>query len=212
MPQYLYSVKLTLSGTCAFVPAVPIWVACLLRITAGPHEVEDALGARGGAIADADLEHPHPAVHLVVGRLVQVDRHPPRRPTSRFLDHLAAELVVPPEQDRDREAIPEVVGGGRGRLHGDRHRLGPGDVHAITHLETFDDLGVGGVQQSARVARPVRSGEGHDLVGRRPTGDGHGRHPLPGSRGTRQLTRLSPSSSAPPSGRPRARPRASTAR
>ena len=60
------------------VPTVPIWSRRLLRITAGPHEVEYGLGARGGPIADADLEHPNPAVHLVVGRLVQVDWRLPR--------------------------------------------------------------------------------------------------------------------------------------
>ena len=83
-----------------------------------------------------------------------------------------------------------VVGDGEGvggrLLHGDRHGLGPGHVYALTHLETVDNRGVGGVQQSARVGRPIRSDEGHDPVGRGPTGDGHGRHSLPGSRSTRQ--------------------------
>ena len=157
----------------------------LLRIALGIHEVDDGLGARGGPIADAHLEDPDSAVHLVVGRLLQVDGRSPRRPTGRFLDHLAAELVVQPDQDRDREAVPQGLGG-RG-LYGERHRFSPGDVHAIARLETRDDLGVGGVQQSARVGRPVRSGEGHHLVDRVPAGDGHGGHPLPGSRGARQI-------------------------
>ena len=157
----------------------------LLRIALGIHEIDDGLGARGSPIADAHLEDPNPAVHLVVGRLVQVDGRSPRRPTGGFLDHLAAELVVQPDQDRDREAVSQGFGG-RG-LYGERHRFGPGDVHAIARLETLDDLGVGGVQQSARVGRPVRSGEGHHLVDGVPAGDGHGSHPLPGSRGARQI-------------------------
>ena len=160
----------------------------LVRFAAGPDEVQHGLGARRRPIADAKLEHPDPAVHLVEGGLVQIDWRAPGRATSRFLDHLAAELVVPPEQDRDREPVPQIVVGccGRRRLHGDRHGFGPGHVDAITHFETFGDLGVGGVEQPARVGRPVRSGEGHDLVDRIPTGDGHGRHSLPGSRGARQ--------------------------
>ena len=157
----------------------------VLRIALGIHEVDDGLGARGGPIPDAHLEDPDSAVHLVVGRLLQVDGRSPRRLTGGFLDHLAAELVVQPDQDRDGEAVPQGLGG-RG-LYGERHRFGPGDVHAIARLETRDDLGVGGVEQSARVGRAVRSGEGHHLVDRVPAGDGHGGHPLPGSRGARQI-------------------------
>ena len=157
----------------------------VLRITLGIHEVDDGLGARGGPIPDAHLEDPDPAVHLVVGRLLQIDGRSPRRLTGGFLDHLAAELVVQPDQDRDREAVPQGLGGCR--LYGERHRFGPGDVHAIARLETRDDFGVGGVEQSARVGRPVRSGEGHHPVDRVPAGDGHGGHPLPGSRGARQI-------------------------
>jgi hypothetical protein len=87
----------------------------LRRLAAGPHEVEDALGARTGPIADAELEHADAAVHLVVGGLVHVDWRPSGRLAGGLLEHVSAELVVRPEQDREREAVPQVIG-----LRGDR--------------------------------------------------------------------------------------------
>ena len=161
------------------------------RITAGPHEVEDALGAWSRPIADADLEHRDAAIHFVVRGLVQVDCRSPGCPAGGLLDHLAAELVVHPVQNRHCEAVPQGIGGLRADRHcllgnDERHRFEPGDVYAIALLEPFGDLGVRGVQQSSRVGQPVRSGEGHHLVDRIPTGDGHGGDSRPEFRGTRQ--------------------------
>ncbi len=126
----------------------------LLRRTAGPHEVQYGLGARGGPIGGADLEHPNPAVHLVVGRLVEVDRRPSRGLSSGFLDHLAAELVVPPEQHRYCEPVPKIVGGSRLRaLDSEANRFGPRNVHTIANLEPFHEVRVSRFHQTARVGR-----------------------------------------------------------
>ena len=135
--------KLTLSGT----PRVRAHRAdrgrrLLRRITAGPHEVEDGLGARGGPVADADLEHPNPAVHLVVGGLVQVDGRPPVvRPVASWIILPLNWLSHPNRTETVRRFRIVIVAAKAAVLHGDRHRLGPGDVYAITTLRPSTILG-----------------------------------------------------------------------
>ena len=70
------------------------------------------------------------------------------------LNHVAAELVVPSPEGRDREPMPKILGGlhlhRRARFDREASRFGPRHVHAIAHLEPRQDAGVRRLQQPAR--------------------------------------------------------------
>ena len=123
--------------------------------------------ARRGPIAGANPEHANLAVDLVEGRLGQVDRHASSRRTSGFLDHRAAELVVPPEQGRDREPIPGGRRGGRLRraLDGEANRFGPNHVDGSPTLSPVIRLASVVVNQVPRVGGARGHREGDDAGG-----------------------------------------------